>query len=213
MRYKSNDALVNALVRRGALTSEDVRAAFEAVDRAAYLPRAVRSEAYRDRPVLLKLDDAGVPVSTMSQPTMVALMLEELAVRRDDRILEVGTASGYNAALLAYLVGERGLVVTVEVDEELAHFASERLAGLSNVHVIVRDGRHGHLPDAPFDGIIVTAGASKIEPAWIDQLRPGGRLVVPITGDDRRGMCMTYERSADALVELASMPCGFVPLQ
>ena len=213
MRYKSNAALVDALVKRGAISSDDVRAAFEAVDRAAYLPLEVRAEAYRDRPVLLQRDEAGVAVSTMSQPTMVAFMLEELAVRRGDRILEVGTASGYNAALLAHLVGERGVVVTMEIDEALAQLAAERLAGFSNVRVVVGDGRFGHPAPCPYDRIVVTAGASRVEPAWVEQLAPGGRIVVPITGRDGRGRCVTYVSRRDELVELGSTPCGFVPLR
>lgn len=213
MQYESNDALVRALVRSGAVRSGGVRSAFEAVDRASYLPPPVMSQAYHDAPVLLKRDAAGVAISTVSQPTIVALMLEQLGVARDDRVLEVGTASGYNAALLAHLVGERGLVVTVEVDEGLARAAARRLAHLPSVRVIVGDGRLGHRRDGPYNGIIVTAGAPRVEPAWVDQLTSGGRLVVPITGDDRRGWCVTYERSESGLVELASMPCGFVPLR
>jgi protein-L-isoaspartate(D-aspartate) O-methyltransferase len=213
VRSKTNDALVDALVRGGSLVSDAVRAAFDAVDRAAFVPPALRNEAYRDRPVLLKLDDAGRAVSTVSQPTMVALMLEELAVRRGDRILEVGTASGYNAALLSHLAGPHGLVITIELDEELSTRAAERLAGYSNVRVLVGDGREGHPAEGPYDGIIVTAGAAAVEPAWTDQLRVRGRLVVPITGADGHGRCVTYERAEAGLLELESMPCGFVPLR
>lgn len=213
VRYKSNADLVAALVRRGAIRSDAVRTAMEATDRASFLPAGARDEAYADAPVILKTGEAGLPSSTASQPTMVALMLEELEVRPGHRVLEVGTASGYNAALLAHLVGDEGLVVTIELDPELASIARQRLAPLSNVRVVTGDGAHGHPADAPYDGIVVTAGAPHVHPTWIDQLRSPGHLVVPLTGADRRGRCVTYERFEGELVEVSSTPCGFVPLR
>ena len=183
------------------------------VDRRGFIPKESAGETYLDEPVVLKVGPDGRPASTTSQPTMVALMLEQLAPRPGDRVLEVGTASGYNAALLARLVGDQGVVVTVEIDGELAALAADRLRDLANVEVVVGDGRRGFEAQAPYQGIVVTAGASEVAPAWIEQIALGGRLVVPITRSDRHGRCITYEKAGDGLVELASTPCGFVPLR
>lgn len=213
MRYKSNDDLVAALVRRGTVSTDAVRVAMERVDRASYLPPGSTAEAYADAPVVLKVGASGRASSTISQPTMVALMLEQLDVRPGDRVLEVGTASGYNAALLAHLAGPAGVIVTIEVDVDLARRAADRLAGLRQVHVIAGDGRAGHPDLALYDRIIVTAGSSAVESAWVDQLQPGGRLVLPITGADGSGRCVTFRRTADGLEEVFSVPCGFVPLR
>lgn len=169
--------------------------------------------AYRDAPVLLKTGPDGRPASTASQPTIVALMLEEIAATVSDKVLEVGTTSGYNAALLGYLVGPSGAVISIEVDEQLAMAARDRLADSLQVTVVVGDGRNGYPSAAPYSGIMVTAGAEAVTPAWVEQLSLGGRLVVPLTGSDRRGRCVTYEKTGAGLVERHSMPCGFVPLR
>lgn len=182
------------------------------VDRGAFVPAAAAAQAYADAPVVLQVDPEGRPVSTVSQPTMVALMLEQLEVRPGGRVLEIGTASGYNAALLAALVGD-GHVVTVELDDELAELAAGRLRDTPNVTVITGDGRHGHLARAPYDGIIVTAGAPAVAPAWKDQLAAGGRLVVPLDVVGEGAVCVTFEEVAGALVERTRTPCRFVPLR
>lgn len=183
------------------------------VDRRKFVPEQAAHEAYVDAPVILKVGRDGRPSSTASQPTMVAVMLEQLGPKPGHRVLEVGTASGYNAALLSHLVGDGGHVVTIEIDRELATLAAGRLQHLHNIDVVVGDGRVGCATAAPFNGIIVTAGAPEVAPAWIDQLVPGGTLVVPITTADGHGQCITYERSGDELVELWRVPCGFVPLR
>ena len=129
--------------------------------------------------------DAFVPpeskrhAQTISQPYMVAIMTDLLKLTPASRVLEVGTGSGYQAAVLAELAGE---VYTIEIIHELAEAARERLAGLgyANVHVRHGDGRKGWPEAAPFDAIIVTAAAGEIPPTLIEQLKPGGRLVIPI---------------------------------
>lgn len=206
------EGMVDGLSESGALRSPSVRAALLAVDRARFVPGDAL-DAYRDAPVVLQLGPGGEATSTISQPTMVVLMLEELAMQPGDRVLEVGTASGWNAALLAHLVGVDGLVVTIEIDESLSEAAGERLSEVANVWRLVGDGRDGWPEAAPYDGIIITAGAREVAPAWREQLAVGGRLVVPITGSDGTGLCITYERVDGELVERASTPCVFVPLR
>lgn len=204
--------MVDALTVSGVLRSAAIRGALLAVDRARFVPDSA-ADAYRDAPVVLKRGADGLATSTISQPTMVVLMLEELSVRPGHHVLEVGTASGYNAALLAHLVGDEGRVVTVELDPDLADRATARLRGLTNVQVVAGDGRAGHLDGAPYDRIVVTAGAAEVVDAWREQLTDHGRLVVPLTGRDRTGRCVTYDVSGGELIERASTPCGFVPLR
>lgn len=206
------EEMVGALAKSGVLRSSSIRDALLAVDRARFVPSDAL-DAYRDAPVVLQLGPGGEATSTISQPTMVVLMLEELAVQPGDHVLEVGTASGWNAALLAHLVGDHGLVVTIELDQSLSGTAAERLSDVHNVRLLVGDGRDGFPDAAPYDGIVVTAGAREVAPAWREQLAAGGRLVVPITGRDGMGVCITYEDVGGELVERGSTPCGFVPLR
>ena len=208
-----HQALIDDLCRQGTITTAEVRAAMLQVDRRAFVPAAAVGEAYVDAPVVLQVDAEGRAISTVSQPTMVALMLEQLQVRPGDLVLEVGTASGYNAALLAALTGSGGAVVTIELDEALSRRAARRLSSSTNVEVVVGDGRLGHPQRAPYQRIIVTAGAGAVAPAWQDQLDGGGRLVVPLPDGAGREVCVTFAEAGGALVELARMPCRFVPLR
>ena len=208
--------LAEQLVRSGAIRSDVVRTAIAAVPRHDFAPESRRHSAYEDDPILLKRGADGRVVSTISQPTMIATMLEELSVEPGDRIFEVGTASGYNAALLAELAGENGRVVTVELEADLARLASETLRATGyreRVAVIEGDGSAGYAASAPYDRIIITAGAPSIAPAWVEELREGGRLVVPVTNASGNGFCRTYVKTGTELELLAEIPCAFVPLR
>ena len=185
----------------------------EAVPREAFLdPGLSTKEVYANEPVLLKRGADGRVISTMSQPSMIVAMLDQLEVEQGDRVLEIGTASGYNAALLAHLTGPAGLVVSVELEVDLAAQARRALeaAGVDQVRVVCADGRAGWPADSPYDRIIVTAAADRVEPAWVDQLRDGGRIVVPMARDE---MCFAYEKRNGALVEQSKVPARFVPLR
>ena len=206
--------MVRLLVNRSVARSTQVIEALSNVPRHVFLPPDA-PDPYGDEPVLLKRDEDGSLISTASQPTMVALMLEALNVPIGARVLEVGTASGYNAALLAHLAGPTGHVTTVEIDRDLAAAArvALRRTGYENVDAVAGDGHEGWASRAPYDRIIVTAGARRVEPAWSAQLVDGGRLVVPITGSDRRGTCQWYEKVDGLLVLEGEMSCGFVPMR
>jgi protein-L-isoaspartate(D-aspartate) O-methyltransferase len=206
-----NDRMVDRLLQRGRIRSDVVAAAMRAVDRARFVPAGELDSAYDDAPIRLDADPSGEVVSTISQPTMVAYMLEQLALSPGQRVLEIGTASGWNAALLAWMVGQDGVVVTVEVDRDLAAQASARLG--DDVQVVHADGHGGWPPGAPYDRIVVTAGARQVEDAWREQLVDGGRLVVPVTGADGRGLCLTLDLVDGQLVQRASMGCGFVTMR
>jgi protein-L-isoaspartate(D-aspartate) O-methyltransferase len=205
--------LVDELRASGRLTSRPVEAAFRAVPRHVFLPQIVpASQAYQDEAVVIKTDEGGLPVSSSSQPAIMAIMLEQLGVAEGQRVLEIGTGTGYNAALMTHLVGPEGSVVTVDIDPDLAVRARANLiaAGYPDVIVICGDGGFGAREFAPYDRIIVTAGAADLAPAWLAQLGPGGRIALPLSV---RGMqlCIALERAGDRCWRsIATCRCGFI---
>lgn len=148
-------------------------AAMSKISREKFVPETVRDQAYFDKPLPIGFDQ------TISSPSMVALMTSLAHVKNGDTILEVGTGSGYQAAVLGLLAGH---VYSIEIVEPLALEAAERLKNLGYPNITVRsgDGYTGWPEQAPFDAIIVTAGATHIPPALFEQLKPGGRMVIPL---------------------------------
>lgn len=176
------------------------------VPRHEFIPGELRSRAYEDRPLPIGFGQ------TISQPYIVALMTDLLKVEADDVVLEVGTGSGYQAAVLAELVAE---VYTIEIVPSLAERAVERLARLGYGNVTVRpgDGFYGWTEHAPFDAIIVTAAAGLIPPPLIEQLRPGGRMVIPVGAAFMIQHLMLVEKDADGEIHSEQvLPVRFVPL-
>lgn len=176
------------------------------VERHHFVPPRLRKDAYDNRPLPIGHGQ------TISQPYIVALMTDLLNVERDDVVLEVGTGSGYQAAVLAELVDH---VHTVEIIEPLAKQAKERLKrlGFDNVSVSHADGYHGLPDEAPFDAIIVTAAAGRIPPPLIRQLAPGGRMVIPVGPVFSVQQLMLIEKDADgAITTRQILPVRFVPL-
>lgn len=165
----------------GWLQTERIADALRAVPRGHFVPPGLTENAYVNDVVFTKRDTDGTPLSSVSAPWLVAGMLERLAPRAGDRVLEIGSG-GWNAALLRHLVGPAGHVTSVDIDQDVVDRALRVLAGTPwrDVRVVQGDGRAGYGDDAPYDGIMVTVQASRIEPAWLDQLRPGGSLVVPL---------------------------------
>ena len=174
--------LVALLTERGSVSDPRVAVALGQVPRHVFVPAAELADAYADQAIVTHHRD-GVPTSSASQPAIVAAMLEQLSPPPGGSILEIGAGTGYNAALLSELVGPSGRVVTVDIDPEVADEARGHLsqAGVANVAVICGDGAVGWADGAPYDGIIVTASVADLAPAWIAQLRPGGRLVAPLS--------------------------------
>jgi protein-L-isoaspartate(D-aspartate) O-methyltransferase len=206
--------LARALHDSGHTPSPEVQAAFLAVPRHLFVPGLSAVAAYQDEALVIKYGDDGLPVSSSSQPAMMAIMLEQLGLRPGHRVLEIGTGTGYNAAVMAHIVGPDGLVVSVDIDADLVGRARASLAaaGYQRVRALSADGGYGDPPDAPFDRIIVTAGAWDIPPAWLDQLAPGGRLVLPLS---LRGIQLSVrlERlagQAGRWLATSAFRCGFV---
>ncbi len=206
-------ALVANLTERGVLSDPRVANALGTVRRHVFLPETDLDSAYADQAVVTRWRD-GVPVSSASQPAIVAIMLQQLCPREGSSVLEIGAGTGYNAALLSELVGPGGRVVTIDIDPEVVADASTHLetAGITNVTVICADGALGWPKGAPYDGIIVTAGASDLAPAWLGQLAPDGRLVVPLS---IRGVqhSVAWTRADGYLRSVSVSDCGFMPMQ
>jgi protein-L-isoaspartate(D-aspartate) O-methyltransferase len=177
--------LVERLRDRGHVRDDRVAAAFAAVPRELFLADHVErhglADVYRDDAIVTRRDGAGTPTSSSSQPAIMAEMLEMLRPRAGQRVLEIGSGTGYNAALLAHLVGDEGRVTSVELDADVAVGARRALvsAGIP-VRVEVGDGAAGWPAAAPVDAVIATASTDVVPRAWFDQLRPGGTLVVPL---------------------------------
>ncbi len=206
-------ALVDDLKREGLLPSPRVEAAFRRVPRHLFLPGLAPEDAYRDDAIPTKRVD-GVTVSASSQPAIMAIMLGQLDVQPGDRVLEIGTGTGYNAALLAELAGDDGRVVSVDIDAELVHAARHHLAaaGYPRLEVVCADGFHGYAAAAPYDRIVLTVGAWDVAPAWWKQLRPGGLLVLPL-GIGAPQKSVAFQREGGGLASRSVRACGFMPLR
>jgi len=199
--------VVRQLAGRG-VRDQRVLAAMRWVPREWFLPPHLSGDAYRDAPLPIGNGQ------TISQPYVVALMTERLHTRRRSRILEIGTGSGYQTAVLAYLANA-GKVYTIERLPDLLVEAEERFRrlGLSNVETRLGDGACGWPEEAPFDGIIVAAAAPRVPEPLTNQLAPGGRLVIPI-GDLASQELVILERAGngDRLVQQQAGGVRFVPL-
>jgi protein-L-isoaspartate(D-aspartate) O-methyltransferase len=200
------DADRQALVRslRQEIRDERVLAAFAEVPRERFVPTELQRYAYDDRPLPIGKGQ------TISQPLMVAMMTEALKLKGDEKVLEVGTGSGYQAAILSRLARE---VISTERIPELAEVAAKRLRelGYGNVRVVVAGNALGWPQEAPYDAIIVTAGAREVPASLVDQLAPGGRLVVPV-GGRRLQQLVRAEKTERGLTLERLGECRFVPL-
>ncbi len=182
--------------------------AMRQVPRHRFVPESLVRDAYDDRPLPIGYGQ------TISQPYIVAKMTELVETRKEDRALEIGTGSGYQAAVLAQLVAE---VDTIEIIEPLGRAARARLEalGYKNVHVRVGDGYYGWPEKAPFDCIVVTAAANHIPPPLVEQLKPGGRMVIPVGNPFQPQMLVEVTRGAQSPRDIQVrniMPVAFVPL-
>jgi protein-L-isoaspartate(D-aspartate) O-methyltransferase len=206
-------ALVDQLIADGAIRSAQVEAAFRIVPRHGFAPGASLEDAYANTALPTKRDEHGVTMSSVSAPWLQAAMLEQAELAPGMRCLEVGSG-GYNAALMAELVGEAGEVTTVDIDPDVTERAQRCLAesGYHQVRVVLADAEAGVVDHAPYDRIIVTAGAWDIPPAWVVQLGAAGRLLVPLR---MRGLSrsVAFDRVGDQLISREHMMAGFVPFQ
>lgn len=192
-----------ATARRG-VRDPRVLEAMRRVPRHAFVPAALQAEAYADRPLPIGFEQ------TISQPYVVAFMTEQLALQPGERVLEIGTGSGYQAAVLAVLAHE---VRSIEIVPELAERASRDLARLGYTNVFVRagDGYQGWPEAAPFDAIIVTCAPDHVPRPLVDQLREGGRMIIPV-GDQGSQSLHVLRKAGGRVEERAVLPVRFVPM-
>jgi len=202
---EAKSLLVAQIAEQTGITDERLLGAFARVPRHRFVPAENRAFAYRD---------GALPIGygqTISQPSMIAIMLQYLDVRPEDRVLEIGAGSGYAAALLGQLASR---VYAIEIVPELAERAQNLIAdlGYDNVTVLHGNGRFGLPEHAPFDKILVSAGAEDIPPELVRELAPGGRIAIPV-GDDYAQQLMIGTKHADGTLELhRTIQCIFVPL-
>ena len=196
--------MVEQQLRPRGIHDQRVLDAMTKVPREEFIPEGIRAQAYADNALPIGHDQ------TISQPFIVAYMTEQLRLQPSDRVLEIGTGSGYQAAILAELAKD---VYTIEIVEPLAKDASARLArlGYNNAHVKTGDGFQGWPEVAPFDAIIVTCAPDKVPPPLTQQLKDGGRMIVPVgSGIDQQ--LYLLEKKNGELAQTAILPVRFVPM-
>lgn len=199
------DAMVNTLLEEGIITSAPVAEAMRSVERHKFVPQGQVGSAY---------DDTPLPIGggqTISAPSIVGMMTEALQPQETDRVLEIGTGSGYQAAVLAKLVRH---VYTIEIVESLATSAETRLQDLGYTNVTVRhgDGYEGWAEHQLYDKIIVTAAPEEIPQALLDQLKDGGLMVIPITEDGWAQKLYLVKKNGDQLEKTELADVIFVPM-
>jgi protein-L-isoaspartate(D-aspartate) O-methyltransferase len=196
--------MVERQLKDRGIKDERVLAAMGKVPREEFVPPESRDTSYEDGPLSIGYHQ------TISQPYIVAFMTEQLRLQPSDRVLEIGTGSGYQAAILAELVSE---IYSVEIVEPLARAAEATLQrlGYKNVHVKIGDGYKGWPAAAPFDAIIVTCAPDKVPQPLIDQLKDGGRMVIPV-GERFAQQLYLLEKKNGQLKESVTLPVRFVPM-
>lgn len=207
------EALIEKLKRNGVLTETAVEAAFRAVPRHLFLPGVDLERVYSDDAIPTKFED-GKTISSSSQPAIMAIMLEQLDLHPGQRVLEVGAGTGYNAALMGYLVGKNGRITTLDIDQDIVEAAQTHLnaAGCHNVTAVCGDGMEGYAAHAPYDRIILTVGGWEIAPAWVEQLAENGRIVLPLSLNGPQ-FSVAFARESKRLVSQSISACGFMPLR
>jgi protein-L-isoaspartate(D-aspartate) O-methyltransferase len=198
------ERMVKQQIERRGITDTTVLNAMRSVKRHEFVPVALISNAYEDRPLAIGYGQ------TISQPYVVAYMTEVIKPRPGFKVLEIGSGSGYQAAVLSAIVKD---VYTIEIVPELAKASTDRLKnlGYQNVHVKKDDGFHGWKEHAPFDAIMVTAAAEYIPPPLIEQLKDSGRMIIPVGSPFQTQWLMLVEKKGKKTTTKSLLPVSFVP--
>lgn len=206
MYEKEREELIEHLTRWGYLTKPEITEAFRKVPRHEFVPENLRDYAYADQPLPIGHGQ------TISAPSMIAIMLNSLELKPGQKVLEIGAGSGYNAALVAEIVGPEGRVFTVERVAELAEFGRANLqkTGYERVQVVVGDGTCGYKKEAPYDRILVTACAPDIPQPLIEQLKTSGRIAAPVGQHYMYQRWIVMDKRGEKKRDCGG--CSFVPL-
>jgi protein-L-isoaspartate(D-aspartate) O-methyltransferase len=201
---KKREILVDQTIAKRGVKDEIVLKAMKTVPRHLFVPASIVSRAYDDRPLGIGYGQ------TISQPYIVAYMTEAIQPKPEHKVLEIGTGSGYQAAVLAEIVKE---VYTIEIIPELGDASTERLKklGYNNVNVKVGDGYYGWPEHGPFDAIVVTAAAEFVPPPLIEQLKEGGKMIIPIGSPYMNQTLMFVEKKGKKITTKSLLPVIFVP--
>lgn len=203
---KTNKDLVNRLTERNLIESKEVKQAFLKVDRKDFLPKDKEKWSYSDTPIPIGKGQ------TISAPHMVAIMTEKLEVKNRSKILEIGTGSGYQAAILAE-IAEKGEIHTTEKVKSLYKTTQENLKRYRNIKIYKKDGSQGIPEVAPFDRIISTCGAPEIPKPWKKQLKETGVILAPIGGKYKQRLKRYRKEEGEIKEEDLNLPCAFVPMK
>jgi protein-L-isoaspartate(D-aspartate) O-methyltransferase len=213
---EQRERMTAEVLQTSGIRDERIAAALRDVPRHLFLPHLPPEEAYLDDAIVTKRDAEGQPISSSSQPAIMAIMLDQLTLASGQRVLEIGAGTGYNAALMKHIIGPAGTVVSVDIEPDLVETARGHLAsaGYPDVTVVTADGAGGYPPGAPYDRVIATVGVSDLAPAWLDQAGPGARIVVPL---DVRGsqLAVAFGRAGSGghWLSRSIMPCGFMRMR
>ena len=203
---KEKKQLTEQMIKSKVLKTPKIIEAFEKISRHDFVTKTYYNSAYIDV-ALPTLKD-----STISQPSTVAIMTEALNPKEGEKILEIGTGSGWQASLLAYCVGEKGKVVTIEYDKDLIEFAKDniRKTGLKNIEVVFTDGSAGYEKEAPYDKIIFTCAVPSIPKPILNQLKIGGRILAPVGPTYEQRMVAIDRTGKDDFKESEIEPISFI---
>ena len=198
--------LVSKLKKEGRIKSLEVEKAFMEIPRENFIPENLRNYAYSDTPLEIGYGQ------TISAPHMVAIMCEDLDLKKDQKILEIGSGSGYHAAIISKIIGDEGQVYSLERISLLANFAKKNIikSGINNIKIKICDGSLGYKENAPYDRIYVTCAAPKFPTSLIDQLKDPGKLMVPIGDIICSLKLLELEKGKKIIKNLGG--CAFVPM-
>jgi protein-L-isoaspartate(D-aspartate) O-methyltransferase len=207
--YQQKIRLINYLKEGGFIKTEKVEEAMINVDRSIFVPQKYINESYEDKPLPIGYGQ------TISAPSIVAYMTELLELREGDKVLEIGTGSGYQTAILSYIVKEKGLIISIERIKELSEIAYKNLEKLGlhkNVKLIVGDGSIGYENDKPYDRILITAASPKIPNFIYDQLKNGGIAVMPVGSIEEQKLVVLKKGELGKITIEYNISVIFVPL-
>ena len=210
-----HNRMVDQLLRQGFLRSPRLEEAFRAVPRHLFLPGVPLEVVYSGQAIPTHFGPEGLATSSSSEPAIMAEMIDQLQLQPGDRVLEIGTGTGYNAAILAYLAGPEGDVTTIDIDADVVEEARGNLerAGFPHVRTVLGDGWIGVPEAAPYDRIVVTVGVWDLSPYWVEQLRTGGVLVAPLWLGAGVQASIAFCKGEARLRSLSVVPCGFMRMR